>query len=461
MSEAKHPVDPPAPAASSVPKQAPKLNLGYSNVAFQMMGIPRLKLPSRNWMIFWSVLATFGGGAAYDKYQQRQLRSKYMADVSKFGDEPMSINVTSRKLTVFIAPPPSDFLQESLAIFKKYVKPILNSAAIDFDLVTEQQQGEIRYKVAEDIRNLRRKYRNEAPVQSLKDQESVSSTTSGTEEDEFIRPTSVYHWSDNSKSSLNNKIFNEDGTVVETKLSKTLSPLSVLGINYHSNLEKDIPALHSEDELVETPEQAGGVICIGRGAYIEYLTGLNEGLLGPLEAPVIVEDVEPVEKLQEEDVKDAKDDQQKDEGSDETDKPLAKIPLPYITPKDYSKAELASELNLNEQLFFSEHKPVYFQQPILVLRTFNLVGFLKIPERIYRFYQKRNQLEFYHQKTMAVVDKKYRSFDKSKDLDLAKDEELDWPSKWVNKAKDKDSLWVSQLLCDDRVAQHLYVYDDE
>ena len=37
---------------------------------------------------------------------------------------------------------------------------------------------------------------------------------------------------------------------------------------------------------------AGGIICVGRGAYKEYLSGVHEGLLGPLEKPQSVIDEE-------------------------------------------------------------------------------------------------------------------------------------------------------------------------
>ena len=57
------------------------------------------------------------------------------------------------------------------------------------------------------------------------------------------------------------------------------SPKDVLGLYY---LKERIDA-REDDEL--NPMEAGGVICIGRGAYKEYMTVVDEGLLGPLEVP--------------------------------------------------------------------------------------------------------------------------------------------------------------------------------
>lgn len=434
------------PKLDAVKKITPRAKTGYTNVAFQMMGIPRLRLPSRNWMIFWTVLAAFGGGAAYDKYEQVQLRKKYMEALAPLGQLPMPIDAMPRRVTIFIAPPPSDFLEESLRVFRRFVKPLLNSAAIDFDIVSEQRQGEIRYRVAEDIRSVRRKYRDQ--LEELVRTPALDKPL----ETEFIKPNSVFHWSDNSKSANNAKVYDEDGSEVSSKLTKILSPLSVLGVNYKSQVSKDITDLKSEDINIEHPEQKGGVICIGRGAYKEYITGVNEGLLGPLDPPPMTEELE-IDTLKEED--------EKKDTDEESDVPKIKVPLPYIKQSEYSKNELAPELDLSQQLYFKKNDPVYFQQPVLVLRSFSLVGFLKIPIRIYRFYQKRTQLQYYHSSTVDLIENKISKFDVTKDLDLLKEEETDWPSKWVKEGKEKQSLWVSDLKCDDRVLDHLFVYGEK
>lgn len=58
-------------------------------------------------------------------------------------------------------------------------------------------------------------------------------------------------------------------------------------------LYKVFPAdinVKSEDAIDDS--SAGGIICVGRGAYKEYLSGVHEGLLGPLEKPQSVIDEE-------------------------------------------------------------------------------------------------------------------------------------------------------------------------
>ena len=54
-------------------------------------------------------MTTIGGGIAYDKYEQKQMRKKWMDAVKQFGEVSYGANEIPRKLTIFIAPPPNDF----------------------------------------------------------------------------------------------------------------------------------------------------------------------------------------------------------------------------------------------------------------------------------------------------------------------------------------------------------------
>lgn len=88
--------------------------MAYSNPAFAAMGIKSFKLPSRNWLIFWSVAGTLTGGIIYDKWRQRVLRDEYMKEFSKLGNQEFPINERPRRLRIYVAPPPNDYLDESL-----------------------------------------------------------------------------------------------------------------------------------------------------------------------------------------------------------------------------------------------------------------------------------------------------------------------------------------------------------
>ncbi|KAF6061905.1 Inner membrane protein import complex subunit Tim54 family protein [Candida albicans] len=158
----------------------------------------------------------------------------------------------------FIAPPPNDFLDESLKLFRKFIKPVLNAGVVDFEIFSESRQGDIRASVAEKIRELRHN-----------------------DEEELKSRSDLYKAKD------------------------------VLG------LYKVFPAdinVKSEDAIDDS--SAGGIICVGRGAYKEYLSGVHEGLLGPLESHKEQSNLKPV-------------------------------PLRYIKPEDYANAQLAPELDLS------------------------------------------------------------------------------------------------------------------
>lgn len=42
---------------------------------------------------------------------------------------------------------------------------------------------------------------------------------------------------------------------------------------------------------------------------------------------------------------------------------------------------------------------------------------------------------------------------------MAKEEELEWPKKWVATGKEKNSEWVQELVTDDRVTTRMKVFD--
>ena len=126
------------------------------NPALKALGLGNFKLPSRNWTIFWTVLAGSLGGVGYDKYQQRQIISRYCDEVKPLSLQHCDVNKSPRKITVFIAPPPNDYLETSLKIWRRYIKPVLYYAGLDYEVIEEDRQGIIRSEVASRIRQLRR-----------------------------------------------------------------------------------------------------------------------------------------------------------------------------------------------------------------------------------------------------------------------------------------------------------------
>ncbi|ODQ46247.1 hypothetical protein PICMEDRAFT_126855 [Pichia membranifaciens NRRL Y-2026] len=407
--------------------------MSYSNPAFAALGIKSFKLPSRNWMIFWTVVGTLGGGIVYDKWKQRQLRAQYMEMyANKCANYP--VDEVHRKLRIYVSPPPNDYLDESMKYFRRFVKPIINASGVDFELVTMERQGDIRYKVAEEIRALRREKAGLEPKKKKEEDDTgkeVSASTPAAAAN--INPVFQSYKVENPK--------NEEG---EIKAVRDLyEPMDVLGVkrvfgDFHQRVEN----VKSEDALVTNVRDAGGIICIGRGAFKEYINGVHEGLLGPLE-----------EKEKEDDEKYA--------------------PAAYIYAKDYKESTIAPELGLdkvdfNDDVQFSrvlqtlrDEKsgvPYFFVQPILELRNYNVSGFTRQPERMWRFYHKREQLIEYKDKVVELIERKWCAFTRS-DLDNGIEEEGDWPSSWLKVAKKNNSEWIREFDGDDRVMKVLASYN--
>ncbi|CDH16056.1 related to Mitochondrial import inner membrane translocase subunit TIM54 [Zygosaccharomyces bailii ISA1307] len=445
---------------------------GYTNPAFKAMGIPALRLPSRNWTIFWTILTASIGGIVYDKYQQKQIRNHYREIVEPLSRQLLGIDRQPRKVTVFVAPPPSDYLETSMKVWKRYVKPILYWGGLDYELIEADSQGVIRHEVARRIREVRKQLLEAQTAdekEHMKISKSKKTENDGLEEEEQFDPEQAKQFKENFDYS------------------------KALGVFRQWNA----PKLVYEDSLVEDPALSGGVICLGRGAYKEYINGLHEGMLGPLEPPE-----EPKEPGQEEkrgletksiseDATNLKDvneststvaaqaasnsdvsekqsmDSQEDdqagesgennEGSD--DKEKKQVPKPYIVADDYSKMNYPRELEGTVRDPKTK-VPILPHQSILAIPIPNLIGFLCIPERIARFYTKR----YYAEEVMSavthlVLQEDVRPFEDPKDLDLCKEEELDWPKKWVQRGLDRNSEWTSQFKDDPRVAEQLHVYN--
>ncbi|OGM49035.1 import inner membrane translocase subunit tim54 [Aspergillus bombycis] len=129
------------------------------NPVWKMMGMPnfRLKLPSRNWMIFLTVTGSFTAALVYDRKQKKRAQQKWCDLVAHLSKEPLPIDQTRRKLTVFLSAPPGDGLRVAREHFKEYVKPILVAAALDYQVIEGRREGDIRAGLAERIRKSRRK----------------------------------------------------------------------------------------------------------------------------------------------------------------------------------------------------------------------------------------------------------------------------------------------------------------
>ncbi|KAG8166879.1 hypothetical protein KVR01_002568 [Diaporthe batatas] len=159
MAEPQPPAAPAAtaPAASATTASPPKPPA--QNPALRMMGLPALprKLPSRNWMIFWTLSSALAATIIYDRREKKRATARWAHAVEHLAKRPLANpSQMPRKVTVYLEAPPGDGLRVAQDHYSEYIKPVLAASGLDWDFVQGRQQGDIRAAVAERVRRRRR-----------------------------------------------------------------------------------------------------------------------------------------------------------------------------------------------------------------------------------------------------------------------------------------------------------------
>ncbi len=367
------------------------------NPAFNMMGLPRIhtwKMPSRNWSIFWGVVASFGGMLAYDRYEKKKVLEKYKKRVCHLADEPLQPLQMPRRVMVYMSAPPGDGIWAVREPFVEYVKPILNAAAIDYKVIEGVRQGELRQKVAQEIRDARG------------------------------------------------------------------------GVDNLSDLQRD--ALSKVER-----SQDGGTIVFGRQSFKEYIRGLHEGWLGPLQPPQIevpaidtqglgsetltttgqesspsdspttkdIAEVTPVTMDTLSTMNDTAEEEKEKKKKEEEEKKKPKdIAPPYIAIAQYSEAP---DPTIEQDI----------QQTYIPLQ--HLLGVLNTPWRLVRFLNRRELAERMCAATAAIVlDQQTRPWQDT-DVNTGVEEEADWAKE---ARKIPDGIWMEEMAVDRRLTNRIYIH---
>jgi mitochondrial import inner membrane translocase subunit TIM54 len=118
----------PVASTSTLAAAAPKKVSGVRTV-LQYTGIPpswldkRPKLPSRNWLIFLSIVGTSVGLYVYDRRECKRIRDEYVSKVAHLAEAPLHSMDLPRKVTVYGAKWPGDEdYKRNMLYFRKYVK---------------------------------------------------------------------------------------------------------------------------------------------------------------------------------------------------------------------------------------------------------------------------------------------------------------------------------------------------
>ncbi|KAJ6490481.1 inner membrane protein import complex subunit Tim54-domain-containing protein [Mycena vulgaris] len=141
---------------SAAPVSGVRTILRYSGIPPSWLD-KRPKLPSRNWLIFLSVTSSVAGLYIYDRQQCKAIRRAYIDKVKDLAEEPVGALYRPRKVTVYGGKWPGDEdHDQALKYFRKYVKPILVAAAVDFVMIGGKRLGDIANRVADDTKTQRR-----------------------------------------------------------------------------------------------------------------------------------------------------------------------------------------------------------------------------------------------------------------------------------------------------------------
>lgn len=114
----------------------PSLKTGSSSSGIRTVlrytGIPpswldkRPKLPSRNWLIFYTVTSSIAGLYIYDRQQCKRIRKEYVERVQYLAEEPINPMDLARKVTVYGAKWPGDEDYDvGIKYFRRFVKVCL------------------------------------------------------------------------------------------------------------------------------------------------------------------------------------------------------------------------------------------------------------------------------------------------------------------------------------------------
>ncbi|KAK0760090.1 hypothetical protein N5P37_007170 [Trichoderma harzianum] len=233
--------------------------------------------------------------------------------------------------------------------------------------------------------------------------------------------------------------------------------------------QTDEAIVEQQRKKIGLPEYEGikGDIVIGRHTWKEYVRGLHEGWLGPLDAPPLpvvetFEDKPEPETPSTEGDGDKKPEDKKPEEEEKKDKDKRPPqPRPHNSPDDYPSAALPASIPAE----FSPSSPIAFPHRLGFRHTFVRLG---------RFLTRRHLADDIGREVAAVcfaAARDWREVDGQYEQQLVlKQEEDDWPKfVWkdepepvdeAEKAKKaaeppKEKIWASPLVVDSRIVERM------
>lgn len=370
--------------------------------------------------------------------------------MSHVAQETLSVKLMPRRITVFLSAPPGDSLRVAREHFHEYIKPILVAGALDWEVVEGRREGDVRAGLAEKIRKSRRRNGENPQLETT--------------------------------AEIKAEIKDEQEVLLQQMRQNS-------GINDWHGVQGDL--------------------ILGRHTWKEYVRGLHEGWLGPLDVPPPETPSDPVSpKLpsnQPTDPREPYPSQQfpdslpssslvdspfPSESQNSTSAPSTPAPstpspkpsspvLPYISPSAYPQSHPPPST------------PASFA-PSLPLALPHLLGFLNTPTRLYRFLTQRHLANATGASVAALVlGSQSRSFTSSivattaadneafsspvlnpedangerrvwEQEQLLEGEEREWhKSAWEDVAgtEGRERLWREKMVVDERIGDRMRLFE--
>ena len=170
------------------------------------------------------------------------------------------------------------------------------------------------------------------------------------------------------------------------------------------DVETAIETVREKMQIKEEPGIKGDLV-LGRHTWKEYVRGLHEGWLGPIDAPEPPSPEKETPETPPTAVDGTQADEQKPEEKkpEEPAKPPPKTPIPFILTTSYPLSDPAPTMPSS----FEPSLPLYQQ---------HLLGFLKTPQRIYNFLNRRHLQDQLGRETAAIVLAANRPYHQSENL---------------------------------------------
>lgn len=387
-------------------------------------------------MIFLSVTGSFASAVIYDKWQTRRIKQKWSDVVSHLAEEPLPTHNMPRSLTIYLTAPPGDGLRSAREHFHNYVKPVLVSAAMDWDVVEGRKEGDVRFKTAERIRRKRKRAGEGEPVP----------------EEEL------------EKQYMLEAMREKNGTIAYQGLGGDL----VIGRHTWKEYVKGLhegwigpadapkqPEAESGASGEEATKHVPGQPSLGDAAVKATANVVEANTPAATEIP----DPEQKEKSQSEDKA-----EDTTENKEQEEKPKPRNPFPYISPSEYPAASL------------SPATPETIG-PSTAVRFPHILGFRNTPIRLYRFLTRRRLADDVGREVAAaVLASNYRPYATAMSANedsatgaensvleqtqvLAHEERNWWKTVRQPRKEHEEGTWIEDMVLDERLASRMRKFE--